>query len=138
MWGNLAAADSVHLADYPAGVAGRREPALEESIDLARRIVACGRTARAASGIRTRQPLRLARIKLPIEARGVLAGDPEVAEEVAGQIREELNVRALEFISDESDLVERTLYPLLPVIGPRHGAERREDHGGRPCRRLVV
>jgi isoleucyl-tRNA synthetase len=123
MWGNLVAADSVHLADYPTGVDGRREPALEAAINLARRIVAGGRTARAASGIRTRQPLRLARIKLPVEARGALASDPALAGEIAGQIRDELNVRALEFISDESDLVERTLYPLLPVIGPRHGAE---------------
>jgi len=30
-------------------------------------------------------------------------------------------VRAIELIPDESDMVERTLYPLLPVVGPRHG-----------------
>jgi isoleucyl-tRNA synthetase len=44
-----------------------------------------------------------------------------VAEELTTQVLEELNVRAMELIPDESDMVERTLYPLLPVIGPRHG-----------------
>ena len=34
---------------------------------------------------------------------------------------DELNVRSLEPIPDESGMVERSLYPLLPVIGPRHG-----------------
>jgi isoleucyl-tRNA synthetase len=36
-------------------------------------------------------------------------------------VLEELNVRVLELIPDESEMVERSLYPLLPVIGPRHG-----------------
>ena len=30
-------------------------------------------------------------------------------------------MKALEVLTDESGMVERTLYPLLPVIGPRHG-----------------
>jgi isoleucyl-tRNA synthetase len=34
---------------------------------------------------------------------------------------EELNVKDIELIPDESEMVERTLYPLLPVLGPRHG-----------------
>jgi isoleucyl-tRNA synthetase len=36
-------------------------------------------------------------------------------------VLDELNVRALDLIPDESDMVERTLYPLLPIVGPRHG-----------------
>ena len=42
-------------------------------------------------------------------------------DELTREVIEELNVRSLELIPDESELVERTLYPLLPVIGPRHG-----------------
>ena len=30
-------------------------------------------------------------------------------------------MRELELIPDESEMVERSLYPLLPVVGPRHG-----------------
>ena len=71
MWDNLVAAvdaeapDSVHLTDVPTRVAGRTDAAVEDAVDLARRTVALGRTARAASGVRTRQPLRAVRVKLP-------------------------------------------------------------------------
>jgi isoleucyl-tRNA synthetase len=83
--------------------------------------VALGRATRAASSVRTRQPLRVLRVKPPASAKGGLSDDPAVAAELADEVTEELNVRALEFIPDESEMVERTLYPLLPVIGPRHG-----------------
>jgi isoleucyl-tRNA synthetase len=126
MWDNLVAAvdatapDSVHLTDFPSRVPGREDPAVEAAVDLARRTVALGRTARAASGVRTRQPLRAARVKLPGGATA-LATDPAVAAELTRQVLEELNVRELAPIPDESEMVERSLYPLLPVIGPRHG-----------------
>jgi isoleucyl-tRNA synthetase len=93
-------------------------------VALARRIVALGRTARAASGIRTRQPVAAVRLKLPTVAatRGSLAADATLASALEEQILEELNAKRLELLSDESEMIERTLYPLLPVIGPRHGA----------------
>ena len=126
MWENLVttvdsgAPDSVHLADFPARVPVRADPAVEAAVDLARRTVALGRTARAASGLRTRQPLRAARVKLPGGATA-FAADEAVAAELTTQVLEELNVRELAPIPDESEMVERSLYPLLPVIGPRHG-----------------
>ncbi len=70
--------------------------------------------------LRTRQPLRTARVKLPAAATG-FADEASVDEALRQEIREELNVREIELIPDESEMVERTLYPLLPVIGPRHG-----------------
>ena len=126
MWENLVVAvdtsapDSVHLTDFPTRVAGRHDPAVEDAVDLARRTVALGRTARAASGVRTRQPLRALRVKLPGGA-ATFSNDPAIDAELRTQVLEELNVRAIEPIPDESEMVERSLYPLLPVIGPRHG-----------------
>ena len=127
MWENLVttvdadAPDSVHLAEFPTPVSGRlRDAAIEGAVELARRTVAAGRTARAASGLRTRQPLRAARVRLP-GRRAAFSDDPAIEAELAGHVRDELNVRALEPIPDESEMVERSLYPLLPVIGPRHG-----------------
>ncbi len=128
MWGNLvaavdpAASDSVHLADYPAQVAGRALPAIDSAMEVARQIVALGRTARAASGLKTRQPLAAVRVMLPTSAGGRLSPDPATAAELRAEILDELNAKSLEVLSDASELVERTLYPLLPVIGPRHGA----------------
>jgi isoleucyl-tRNA synthetase len=125
MWGNLvvevdpAAPDSVHLADFPQRQPGRADPAVDAAVELARRVVALGRTARAASGLKTRQPLRAVRVKLP--AGEALGPDPVTAGELTEQITDELNAKSLELLSDASEMVERTLYPLLPVIGPRHG-----------------
>jgi isoleucyl-tRNA synthetase len=127
LWQNLvvavdpAAPDSVHLADFPVA-AGRSDPETDRAVALARRVVSLGRTARAASEIRTRQPLPRIRVRLPA-GMTAFAENPTVAAELEGHVREELNVKAVEPIADDSDLVERTLYPLLPVIGPRHGAE---------------
>jgi isoleucyl-tRNA synthetase len=129
MWSNLVAAvdpsapDSVHLADFPEPQANMRDEAVEASVELARRVVALGRTARAASGVRTRQPLPAVRVKLPAAAAGRLSVDAGVDAELAEQVLEELNVRALAVLDDESEMVERTLFPLLPVIGPRRGSE---------------
>jgi isoleucyl-tRNA synthetase len=129
MWGNLVAAvdasapDSVHLADFPEARSELRDAEVEASVALARRVVALGRTARAASGIRTRQPLPAIRAKLPAAAAGKLSVDAAVDAELVAEVLEELNVKALVVLDDESALVERTLFPLLPVIGPRRGNE---------------
>ena len=128
MWRNLVtsvdgeAPDSVHLADVPHPREGWRDIEIEDAVVLARRVVAAGRTARAASGIRTRQPLARVRVKLPPAAADGLSADPAVGDELTDHVLEELNVRDLAILDDESEMVERTLYPLLPVIGPRHGA----------------
>jgi isoleucyl-tRNA synthetase len=127
IWENLVASvdadapDSVHLSDFPEQVARRADPGVDRGVALARRTVALGRAARSASGVRTRQPLRTARVKLPAASTS-FAGEASVDADLRQQIREELNVREIELIPDESEMVERTLYPLLPVIGPRHGS----------------
>jgi isoleucyl-tRNA synthetase len=127
LWQNLVTAvqpeapDSVHLADFPQVAAGRRDAGLEESVSLARRVVGLGRTARSASELRTRQPLATARVKLPAAAGGSLSADRSVADELSREVLDELNVKELQVLTDESEMVERTLYPLLPVVGPRHG-----------------
>jgi isoleucyl-tRNA synthetase len=126
MWENLVvsvdadAPDSVHLADFPAPLDAARDTALEEAMDRARRVVALGHAARSASGVRTRQPLPAVRVKLPGGQRA-LSADAALAAELTELVLDELNVRRLELIPDDSELVERSLYPLLPVVGPRHG-----------------
>jgi isoleucyl-tRNA synthetase len=127
MWENLvtavdpAAPDSVHLADFPRPRPGSRDEALEAAVARARTVVALGHSARAASGVRVRQPLGVVRVRR--SGGGSLAEDPAVDAELVAQVLDELNVKALELIPDASSLVERSLRPLLPVLGPRRGAE---------------
>jgi isoleucyl-tRNA synthetase len=128
LWGNLVAAvdpaapDSVHLADFPERQAGRALPEVDAGVALVRQIVALGRTARAASGLKTRQPIAVLRVKLPVSIGGLLSPDPATAAALQADLLDELNAKSLDLLTDASDLVERTLYPLLPIIGPRHGS----------------
>jgi isoleucyl-tRNA synthetase len=109
-------AESVHLTRWPAPEMARlRDEGLERSMAVARRVVELARTLRSQAGIRVRQPLAQAWIAVP--DRGI-----EVDQELLDLISDELNVKALERIGDDSELVERRVRPLLPKIGKRLGA----------------
>jgi isoleucyl-tRNA synthetase len=108
--------DSVHLTRWPAGeVAALRDVALERSMGVVRRAVELARTLRSQAGIRVRQPLAKAWIAIP--ERGI-----EVGEELLALLADEVNVKSVERIGDESALVDRRVRPLLPKIGKRLGS----------------
>ena len=112
---NLSAdGQSVHLADFPQPDAARRDPELEAGIDAALRAIELGRAARAAAKLKTRQPLAKAVI---------VATDGERAEieRVGDLVRAELNVKELEFVSEEAELVSYRVKPNYRALGPRFG-----------------
>jgi isoleucyl-tRNA synthetase len=122
LYGNLvagidpAAPDSVHLTRWPAAeLAGHRDEALEASMAIAQGVVELGRTLRSTAHLKTRQPLARAWVALP--ERGLAFGD-----ELLQLIGDEINVKEVVVIDDESALVERTVKPLLPRIGKRLGS----------------
>jgi isoleucyl-tRNA synthetase len=78
-----------------------------------RRVVELGRQARAASGLKLRQPLR----------RLVVAGAGP-ARPHADEISEELRVKDVEF--GEVEASELRVRPNLPVLGPKLGATLRD------------
>ncbi|HEX5450988.1 MAG TPA: DUF5915 domain-containing protein, partial [Candidatus Limnocylindrales bacterium] len=114
--------DSVHLTRWPdVDLAGDGEPRLEGAMATVRQAVDLGRTLRSGANLRLRQPLARAWLALP---GGVLEPGlpPAEADELLGLLADELNVKAIELVGDESDLVERRVRPLLPRVGPRLGA----------------
>jgi isoleucyl-tRNA synthetase len=122
MYGNLVATtdesapDSVHLTRWPtADLAPRRDETLEARMAMAQGAVELARTLRSTAHIRIRQPLATAWLAFPDRD---LAFDRELLRLVA----DEINVKAVEVIDDESSLVERRVKPLLPRIGKRLGA----------------
>ena len=105
------------MADLPER-AGGVAPELEASVDLARRTVALGRAARAAPGSHAAAIARGSG-QAPGGGAGACAGSA-IAEALTAEVLDELNVRALTLTGDESEMVERRLYPLL---------RRRPGHG---------
>ncbi|MFN8149960.1 MAG: isoleucine--tRNA ligase [Solirubrobacterales bacterium] len=110
------APDSVHLCDFPEPAASLRDPALEEGMAAARRAVELGRAARAQAKAKMRQPLSKAVIVATEEERAVI-------ERFAELVRAELNVKALEFVSEEGELASWTVKPNFRSLGPRFGKD---------------
>jgi isoleucyl-tRNA synthetase len=107
--------DSVHLTRWPAAdTAGFRDVPLEASMTVAMRAVELVRTLRAQAGLRTRQPIARLWLALP-------GGDVVEREALLSLIAAEVNVKAIELIGNESELVERRVKVLLPKVGKRLG-----------------
>ena len=118
---DAAAPDSVHLKHWPSeAVAGLHDAALESAMGTLRRAVELARTLRGQAGIRLRQPLAALWLALP---GGRLAEGSSPEDEVAllTLLGEELNVKSVQLIGHDSDLVERRVKPLLPIIGRKLG-----------------
>ena len=108
------AAPSVHLRDFPEVDEALGDRDLEQGMEAVRLTVELGRAARAQAKAKVRQPLRRAVIvaneaeRAAIEARAAL-------------VTAELNVKELDFVSDESELVSYSAKPNYRALGPRFG-----------------
>ncbi len=106
---------SVHLLDMPQPDPSLVDAELERRMALARRIVALVRQLRERARIRTRQPLR--RILIP----AVSPQQQRDIRSVETLITEEVNVKAIEFLASEADVVYWTAKPRYNVLGKRFG-----------------
>jgi isoleucyl-tRNA synthetase len=111
--GDTNAQASVHLCDWPTVDAGAMDPELLERMELAMQIAALGRSARSTSGVKLRQPLARARVHA-----GKRAMDLGVLAEL---VTEEVNIKALEFVDEQAELIEYEIGLLPNVLGPKHG-----------------
>ncbi|MEU4537656.1 isoleucine--tRNA ligase [Streptosporangium sp. NPDC023825] len=110
------APSSVHLATWPDVNGELLDPELSERMALVRRLVELGRSARASSGVKTRQPLGRALVGAP----GWGSLPPELRELIA----DELNVKDLEDLSGiGADLVSFTVKPNFRALGKRFGSQ---------------
>ena len=108
---DTSATESVHLCDYPVADEAHIDAALEKSMDEVLKVVVLGRSAREASGRKNRQPLSMLYVKAP-EELGSFYQDI---------IRDELNVKALEFTDDAERFVNYLFKPQLKTVGPKYG-----------------
>ena len=92
------APDSVHLADFPVADESLVDADLMEATRLAMRISSMGRAARSKSGLKVRQPLASAAIRTRTPSERAFV------EQVRPQIIDELNIKDIELLDDDSDL----------------------------------
>ena len=110
-----AACLSVHMSDWPVPDPEARDDALLAEIDAVQRVVGLGRAARNRSGVRVRQPLSRLLVRTPGETEAA------VLARFDAQILEELNVKALEMLAPDAELVGYRIKPNLPRLGKRYG-----------------
>jgi isoleucyl-tRNA synthetase len=112
---NLAAGnDSVHLADFPEPDPELADGELEAGVEAALRAIELGRAARADAKVKNRQPLRRAVIV-------ATEGERVEIERLSELVRTELNVKEIEFVSEEGELVTYEVKPNYRTLGPRFG-----------------
>jgi len=108
---------SVHLCDFPSGVAlPAQDSELEEAMALARETVRLGLGARGKAKLKVRQPLR--------EAAVVADGRERAAiERLAEVVREELNVRRVRLVAAAEELSEYEVKANYRTLGPLFGKD---------------
>ena len=108
--------ESVHLADFPVANKKMVDENLSTSVALSRRLVELGRSARAESGVKIRQPLSRALVSAP--------GWAKISEEIKTHIAEELNILKLDGIHvAEADLVDVSVKANFRTLGTKFGAD---------------
>jgi isoleucyl-tRNA synthetase len=110
------AAASVHLTDFPIADTSLINLDLNAQVAMTRRVVELGRSARAESAIKIRQPLQRALISAN--------GWSTLPSEMKEQIADELNVIDLADIADaDGDLVDISVKANFKSLGAKFGKE---------------
>jgi isoleucyl-tRNA synthetase len=110
------ARESVHHTDWPQADAAVMDEKLVYQMDLARRVASLGLSARGNAGLKVRQPLSKV-------LAFVSEGSAELSTELVEIVADELNVKALEFVSDADELVSYKVLPNNKLLGPKFGAD---------------
>ena len=103
--------ESVHLCDFPTANAAARDLALEKRMADVMAAVELGRRLRAENDLTVRQPLA---------ALKIAGGDVKGLEDL---IEDELNVKTVEFIADETELCQISFKANFKTLGKKCGAK---------------
>ena len=106
---------SVHLNDWPQAREELIDEQLTRETHLVMRIVGLGRSAREKAQIKVRQPLNALYVRVPNPA------EAEALLRLKDQVLEELNIKHLELMGEDSDMLAYTLKPNVKVLGPKYG-----------------
>lgn len=112
--------ESVHLCDMPQADEELRDAKLEEQMELATRAVVLGRALRSKHNLKTRQPLQRVFLLPPDEH------SREELQQVSGLIADELNIKDVVLVEDESEISEVSYRPNFKTLGPRFGKRMKE------------
>ena len=103
---------SVHLAEFPK--ATYRDKVLEEKMEVAQNVVYLTRAMRAKNNLKVRQPLKKIMVALDKSKHEALSKMKDV-------ILEEVNIKELLILTDDSEIVNKSAKANFKSIGPKFG-----------------
>ena len=109
--------ESVHLATLQKVEVDVIDKELEDRMDRAVRIVGIVRAMRMKSNLKVRQPLK--KIIVPISNEE----QKQSIVKMEGVILDEINVKTIEFVHDESDIVIKKAKPNFRTLGQKYGKQ---------------
>ncbi len=111
---NPEAPESVHHNDWPTPNEEMIDEDLMRSMDIVVKVCGMGRSARSKAGIKLRQPLTMIRV---IAEKALL----DRIKSLENLIKDELNVKKVEFSEDRRDLIDYEIRLKPEVLGRRYG-----------------
>jgi isoleucyl-tRNA synthetase len=108
--------DSVHHCDWPDVDSAAIQPGLLDQMALTRQVTSLGLGARSTANLKVRQPLAKALVH-------VRDGQEHLSAAFSAIVADELNVKALQFVTEEATLLRFEVLPNSKLLGPRFGAQ---------------
>ncbi|WP_041340550.1 isoleucine--tRNA ligase [Runella slithyformis] len=112
--------ESVHFTDWHTYDEYWVDKDLEVSMQLAQDICSLVHSLRKGNKIKVRQPL--SKVLIPVLSEKVRAQ----IEHVTPIIMSEVNVKAVEFVSDDSGILKKKIKPNFKALGPKYGPKMKE------------
>jgi isoleucyl-tRNA synthetase len=105
--------ESIHHTSWPVTDLSAVDNELIDQMSLGRRIASLGLSARSGANLKVRQPLSTVLVHV--------GGKASLRDELVEIVTDELNVKLLEFVEEEGQLVSYKLQPDNKVLGPKFG-----------------
>ncbi len=106
---------SVHLTDFPVADTQMIDKNLEERMELAQKISSMILSLRKKTNLRVRQPLQ--KVMIPVTGAH-MKSQIQAVEEL---ILSETNIKEVEYLTEESDILVKKIKPNFKSLGPKYG-----------------
>ena len=114
------AAESVHLTDFPVSNTTFIDKALEERMEMAQLVSSLVLSLRKKANIRVRQPL--SKIMIPVKDENMKTQ----LEKVSHLIKSEVNIKEIEFLSPDNNILVKNVKPNFKTLGKKYGKQMKQ------------
>jgi len=113
-------AESVHLTDFPEANKTYIDKALEERMEMAQLVSSLVLSLRKKANIRVRQPL--SKIMIPVKDENMKTQ----LEKVSHLIKSEVNIKEIEFLSADNNILVKNVKPNFKTLGKKYGKQMKQ------------